>query len=269
MAYPTPDVWYRFENDIVDFSGNGNDGTPVGTPTYSTSKENLGQCKGPEVGQGNYYNSVDIGISGDGLWSFAMWLSLNTWPGNGGYIFGFGTNAAAQRVDLYYNDPNSLRVVHGDSNPLLEFEGSTGNFPENTWFHLALVYDTSLNVVKYYINGVPEDTYARANLGINYTYHGVTHVPQEPTRNYLGKIDNYMAWAGVALTDEQVAEIYAITNQLRVNSHLFGPGSAAEVAALIEITLEGIDDSKSIHTLEFVQPVRSTDQVEAVLIIDA
>ena len=54
-----------------------------------------------------------------------------------------------------------------------------------------------------------------------------------------------------------------------VDDLLLGPGSVAEVAALIESTLEGYDDTKVIHYLELLRDARNKDLVVAALIIDA
>lgn len=54
-----------------------------------------------------------------------------------------------------------------------------------------------------------------------------------------------------------------------VDDYVLGPGSVEEVSDLIESTLEGIDDSKTIRYLDIVQDSRNKDEVVAVLIIDA
>ena len=54
-----------------------------------------------------------------------------------------------------------------------------------------------------------------------------------------------------------------------VDDHVFGPGSAEEVAADVETTLETIDDSKTIHLLQFLQDSRNKDEIVAILIVDA
>lgn len=54
-----------------------------------------------------------------------------------------------------------------------------------------------------------------------------------------------------------------------IDDHVVGPGSVEEVAADLETLLETIDDSKTIHSIDFLQDSRNKDEVVAVLIIDA
>jgi hypothetical protein len=52
-----------------------------------------------------------------------------------------------------------------------------------------------------------------------------------------------------------------------VSDFVYGPGSATEVAALVEAKLEAVDDAKTIHCLQFLQDSRNKDEVVAVLIV--
>jgi hypothetical protein len=54
-----------------------------------------------------------------------------------------------------------------------------------------------------------------------------------------------------------------------VDDHVLGPGSVAEVAALIEAKLESYDDAKTIWHLWMVQDSRNKGEVVAVLVITA
>lgn len=54
-----------------------------------------------------------------------------------------------------------------------------------------------------------------------------------------------------------------------VDDFVLGPGSAVEVAALIEAKLETYDEAKTIHHLWMIQDSRNKDEVVAVLVIDA
>lgn len=206
MAYPTPNIWYMFEDDIQDSSGNNNHGTPYGTPTYSDSKDGYGRCKGSESGDGKYYTAPLVGITGDDKWTFAMWLHLGTFTGSE-YIFEYGTDANYQRICLYRSAANQLRMLHYDFNATL-----SKSFPDSEWFHIAVVYDTATNVVKVYYNGVYEEQYACSNRSIVESYHYICRANWATYDMYTGKIDNYMVWADTALTEAQVAEAMNETN---------------------------------------------------------
>ena len=52
-----------------------------------------------------------------------------------------------------------------------------------------------------------------------------------------------------------------------VSDFVYGPGSAEEVAALVEAKLELVDAAKTIHCLQFLQDSRNKDEVVAVLIV--
>ncbi len=49
---------------------------------------------------------------------------------------------------------------------------------------------------------------------------------------------------------------------------ILGPGSVAEVAALVEAKIELYDTAKTVRFLEFINDSRNTDEVVAVLLID-
>ena len=202
MTYPTPDIWYQFEQNGDDSSGSGNDATPVGSPTYGTGPPNRGFCKGPESGDGNYYTAPDIGITGDDKWTFAMWLYLGT--GYPEHIFEYGQDLDYRRICLVHNSTNTLQMRHYDFNANL-----SKSFPEDEWFHITLVYDTSTNVVKVYYNGVYEEQYGCSNRAIVFSYHTVCRANWTSNDMFTGSIDDYMVWADVALDAGQVADVYA------------------------------------------------------------
>ena len=211
MAYPTPDIWYKFEDDIQDSSGNEKHGTPVGSPTYSDSKDGYGRCKGPESGDGNYFTAPAVGILGNENWSWALWIEP---AGASQYIFEYGTDADHQRISLYRSTSTQLRMLHYNDDHTLGYTFNSG-----TWYHLGLTYDGS--VVRYYVDGSYVNFYNPLNLSITFSYHYICRANWSSSFMYRGKIDNYMVWDETVLTEAQIQEVMNETNlipQFPINS---------------------------------------------------
>ena len=47
VADPNLKLWYRFEDNVLDSSGHGRNGTEVGGPTYVDGADSLAQPRGP------------------------------------------------------------------------------------------------------------------------------------------------------------------------------------------------------------------------------
>jgi hypothetical protein len=189
MAYPTPDIWYKFEQDGDDSSGNENDATILGSPTYSTSKEGLGFCKGPEsVDFTNWFRGPNIGITGNNVWTVAMWLNLTD---DTGEIWWYGNSPSYQRVYIFRNSSTTLHINWSGGNNL------PGTYISGTWFHLAVTYDG--NLFETYVDGSYVWYINPSNLNIVWADHRIAY-------GYKGQIDNYMAWANTKLTEAQIQE---------------------------------------------------------------
>ena len=202
MAYPTPDIWMKFEQNGKDSSGNNNHTSVVGSPTYSTSKEGLGFCKGPESVANNYYNAPNIGITGADLWTIAMWLE---YPSNYGRIWEYGTETWLRfiQLELSAGHPGNLSMGFGGGKTFTGYTFIPGN-----WYHVAITFHPGPPTPQWflYVDG-SYIQFLNVGFAINILegFHRVS-------RQYLGKIDNFMIWQGLELTEAQVQEVMNETN---------------------------------------------------------
>jgi len=137
---PNLKLWLKFENNALDSSGRGNDGTEIGGPTYVPGTD----------GQAIHLDGIDdyvdmeygIGISGTEPRTIAGWVKADTsaipdWTN----IFGFtGPSGNGRHFDIeVVGDTNSTTAgwygvyMYGDEYDILPCDIE--------WHHLAAIYD--------------------------------------------------------------------------------------------------------------------------------
>jgi len=154
--------WWRFNegsgNTCTDSSGNGHDGTIVGTPQWATGPEGFGPALvfSPDVCQG-----VDCGVfdptDGTGQFSLTLWAF---WNGTGTFQHfftksnGWGNDTMMFQIELWgahtsaqYTD--KVGASHAAAGSMEFFI-----LPKNEWVHLAWTFDGS--DMRVYLNGVDE-----------------------------------------------------------------------------------------------------------------
>jgi len=154
--------WWRFNegsgSTCTDSSGNGHDGTIVGTPQWGTGPEGFGPALvfSPDVCQG-----VDCGVfdptDGTGQFSLTLWAY---WNGTGTFQHfftksnGYGNDTMMFQFELWgahtsaqYTDKVGATYAPAGS---MEFF----IMPKNEWVHLAWTFDGS--DLRVYLNGVDE-----------------------------------------------------------------------------------------------------------------
>jgi hypothetical protein len=154
--------WWRFNegsgNTCTDSSGNGHDGTIVGTPQWGTGPEGFGPALvfSPDVCQG-----VDCGVfdptDGTGQFSLTLWAY---WNGTGTFQHfftksnGWGNDTMMFQFELWGAHTNATYTdkVGASYAPAGSMEFSI--MPKNEWVHLAWTFDGS--DLRVYLNGVDE-----------------------------------------------------------------------------------------------------------------
>jgi hypothetical protein len=174
---PTPEdpgteglvAYYAMENNVQDGSGNGLNGTVIGSPTYVSGPSGYGmalQLNGTD-------QVVDLGNKAEfnpaGSLSVSLWANIGAW----------GT--AWEHVMVGNRGEGSIgwQVRRHSSTSLCFTTRGVGNDdtaskivpPLNEWIHIACVYDNVNNTKRIYINGV-EDTMVDTNPG---TIGATTH----------------------------------------------------------------------------------------------
>ena len=160
-------AYYALENDVLDGSGNGNDGTIVGNPTYipgvlGTAMEFHGL--GAAGGGGDYIDcgsgaSLDI----TGPISLALWIRPDADDPEGQ-----GTETAPMAKAMSGMSPSwsyQVRYGWGSPQPYMAFTFNTSprawayvgqNLVQGEWAHIACAHDGE--TLKCYLNGAETDS---------------------------------------------------------------------------------------------------------------
>jgi hypothetical protein len=163
-------AYYALENDVLDVSGNGNDGTIVGNPTYVDGPAGYGMAMefhglGAPGGGGDYIDcGNDASLDITGPISIALWIR----PGADDPE-GQGTTTAPMAKAMSGMSPDwSWQVRYGwggAPQPYMAFTFNTSprawafvgrNLVRDEWCHIACSHDgTTLNC---YLNGEQTDS---------------------------------------------------------------------------------------------------------------
>ena len=202
--------WWRFNEgsgDVCnDSSGNGHDGTILGTPQWASGPEGFGPALvfNPETCTG-----IDCGIfdptNGTGQFTLALWAFQD---GTGTYQHfltksnGWGNDTMMFQVELWgahevdtYADRIGISYAPAGSIPF-------SIMPKNEWVYLALTFDGTNAIL--YLNGVDEEGPKPLSIGPNVdapVYIGVSH-PAEG-RIFHGSLDEVRIYSH-ALSESEI-----------------------------------------------------------------
>jgi hypothetical protein len=198
-------AYYAMENNVQDGSGNGLNGTLVGTPTYVQGPDGYGmamefngtdQCV--DLGNEDAFNPA-------GSLSISLWANIGAWSSSWTHamVSNRGEGSQGWQVRRYSN--NSLcfttRGVGSDDTP------SNTVPPLNEWVHIACVYDNLNNTKRIYINGM-EDVMVTTNPG---TIGATTH------NTYIGARAN-------AVNSSQEARFTGMLDEIRLYNRALTAG---------------------------------------------
>ena len=202
--------WWRFNegsgSTCTDSSGNGHDGTIIGTPQWGTGPEGFGPAL---VFNPDIYQGVDCGVfdptDGTGQFSLTLWAF---WDGTGTFQHfftksnGWGADTLMFQVELWgahtsatYTDRVGVSSVSGGS---VEFS----ILPKNEWVHLAWTFDGS--DLRVYLNGVDEVGPKPFSIGPNVdapVLIGVSHAAEG--RVFHGSLDDVRIYSH-ALSEPEI-----------------------------------------------------------------
>jgi hypothetical protein len=143
---------YSFENDVKDGSGNGHDGTILGTPTYVDGPAGKGKAMlfpgtpGNAVNLGTFNPSEKTGMLSVSLW--AKWNGLsNQWQGLIGKRDTWADGETMWQVEASQTagvlSLGRYNISVGSGNRVLTV---------GEWTHIAVTFDRM--IARFYINGV-------------------------------------------------------------------------------------------------------------------
>ncbi len=157
---------YRFEGDVVDWSGRGNNGTNQGT---SDADGLFGRCRSWDTVPDDYISltqNYKLPIYAEGQYSIALWFNLPDTTGNETLFAEAKSDTAVQFFIFRVNGNKVQLYIRNDASTFLLDVLSIGTWSSGTWVFVVWTEDSSANVGKLYINGIED------SANFNYTRSG-------------------------------------------------------------------------------------------------
>lgn len=237
----------RFEGDVLDSSGHGNNGITTGSPAYTNGYR--GQAL--MFDGANNYVTLPPNIANNNAFSFAAWIN---WQGGGNWqrIFDFG-NSTTHYMFLSPNAAGTnLRFAmrNGGGEQIVQ----TAQLPAGSWQHVAVTLSGS--TARIYLNGQQ----VAQNTGMS-----ITPASFSPRVNFLGESQFIADPLFNGLLDEVLITDYAmsaaqiaglLTNTPpQFTNNLFARGAATESVAYSNSIAGTAIDSDAGDTLTYSKAV--------------
>jgi len=216
---PNLQLYYPFENQANDYSGNARHGTVFGSGVYAT-RPNAGRCLYFD-GNGDYVRTPSFGLSGTVV-VFACWVRVPTgarpnffgeadYSATVGYLY---IRRGDSGDDLYY------AYANGTSNPYAVATNFFSTPYNDVWLHLAIVCDYPGKKTYFYRNGIP--------FGSPVTMSGTPVFPSTNRAKYVGSygptgytltgyLQNVQLWA--LATMPPAAQMLANVKRMHLGLH--------------------------------------------------
>ena len=162
-------AWTGAAGEVIDGSGNGNNGQAVGTNVDTNDVApvvagNPGTCRYGEIpanSSRNIYQAVDTGVDIDdtvgSVGTITLWYKSNAnWRGGGDRMLLDASRAGSDNKYFFLalRDNGRLRFGLEDSADRdFRFDSSRFSFAAGTWVHLAITWDLSTRRMQIFVNG--------------------------------------------------------------------------------------------------------------------
>jgi hypothetical protein len=218
-------AYYAFENIANDLSGNSNNGTVIGSPTFTSGKNNL--CidfiadditRHVQIADSDTLSFTNGG-GVDVPFTISIWVNFSSLSSVGNWLINKRTTTTGgDEWQLLYT--SGLFIFNKfDRNDNGIYQGLTYNLipSSNTWYHLVYTDDGSKTFagMKLYING---NLISGANGSLG-TYTGMPNGTSavilgnaawniNPQYKHKGKLDETAIWKNRELSALEVSELY-------------------------------------------------------------
>jgi Concanavalin A-like lectin/glucanases superfamily len=217
--------WWKLDDgagtSAADFSGNGNTGTTVNTPTWTTGMNGGALTFNGTNQRVTLANAADL--FGTGPATISAWVYPTAFPAPISYIFTGGNTTGFQcAFNAFGNLQSNGHFSCSNDNYFNNAQTASGIFNLNTWYHIAGVRNNA-GTVTMYVNGVQSGA-ANQNAGV--VTGGTGNVIGDRVGAdgpFPGGIDDARVYSR-ALSATDIATLYASTGGASgdINSNLVG-----------------------------------------------
>jgi hypothetical protein len=144
-------AYLPFDGNASDLSGRGNNGTPVGAPTFAAGKVGSGALAFSSAKDGSSFNYVTLGnnlLTGTNSFSVAFWAKLDAWTGDPSFIgnkdWNSGSNvgwvvatAGDGRIQWNFRSKGEPQPARRD------YDSPGGYFNGAVWRHVVVTFDVN------------------------------------------------------------------------------------------------------------------------------
>lgn len=191
--------YWKFDNDVLDSSGQGNHGTIYGDPQFVDGVHRQGLSFDTTPTDRDYVNIPVISLS-HGSWSVCFWAR----PASNGVIIPLGRST--NNGTIYFNqldiaDQARIRIILTDWTQKVFYFGRA---LINELHHFAMVSESD-GTIRMYLDGGEVDTESHTNTAISFSRIGDGW--SVPTYGYSGMLDEVRIYTN-ALSAAEVFDVY-------------------------------------------------------------
>ena len=197
-----------------DSSGNGNTGTLVNGPTWTTGKVGSGALDFD--GTNDYVavsNSTSLQVAGSGnSFAVSLWMNGPAAQSNTPFLIGTEASISIQRGWALMSNATNRRLtffVHDGTTGYATGGAAGTEFNANAWTHVVLIVDRSTSLAEIWINGTRRDADSISGAGSFEKNAGVwVGVSEANTaRAYTGSLDEVRIY-NRALSAAETNQLY-------------------------------------------------------------
>jgi CHRD domain/Concanavalin A-like lectin/glucanases superfamily len=238
-------TYLPFDGSYADASGNGNNASPVGAPTFTAGRLGSGSLGFTNAANGSSFNYATLGsnfLTSTQAFTVSFWAKLDAWAGDPAFIgnknWNSGSNdgwvlatAGDGRIQWNYRSKGTPRPGRKD------YDSPGGFFTGGNWRHVVVSFDPA-GSASTYVDGNLIDTRDISPVGTGPDTTLALNIGQDGTGTYTdgggvsskGSIDEVAIW-GRALSQVEAATLFQAN---RAGTPLLTPAPApARVAASI------------------------------------
>ena len=222
---------YPFNNDGADITAYANAATLTNATLATDRFGKVNKALAVNNSQVKAANSVQLNSPNT---TISFWVKVNALPASGEvYLLSNGGWQERWKISL----PNHGKPVFSTKNATgsnVDMDSDSVPLPVGQWRHIVATHDGTSN--KIYINGLLKKSVAASGaLGTTTKPLGIGYDPIDSSGFFNGSLDDIQIY-NVALTDAEVAALYAAQNTAPVNTDTQAPSAPLSLSAAVSFT---------------------------------